>query len=269
MSGAALCKRILETPMKKIGIVGGIGWRSTVEYYAEICRRCEERHIAKGGMGTAPMPEIAIESLDLATAFAWLGTDGDEGSWARFDEYHRAALRRLEASGAEVALLAANTPHHRLKEIVRGVGIPVVSIVDAAAQEAARVRARIGARQVLILGTALTMDSDRFRKGFAKHGMEAAGPAHEVERAATLQLIEELQRGQVEGMAERVGSLARTAFTGQFRGQPLVSLACTELPLAFPQMRSRASFEAGGVVYINTTAAHVEAVMEAANPGAC
>jgi aspartate racemase len=250
--------------MKKMGIVGGIGWRSTVEYYAEICRRCEEAHAARGGTGTPPTPEIAIESLSLEKAFALQGRDEDEGSWAQFDEYHRAALRRLEASGAEVAVLAANTPHHRLQPIVRGVGIPVVSILDAAAREASRVGARIGTRQLLILGTALVMRSQAVRKAFAKQGLDAAGPSLEAERTATLQLIEELQRGRVEGMAERVGSVARTAFAGQFRGSPLVSLACTELPLAFSQMRSRASFEAGGVVYINTTAAHVDALMEAA-----
>ena len=250
--------------MKKIGMVGGIGWRSTVEYYAQICRRCEEAHAAQGGTGTAPMPEIAIESLSLERAFALLGRDEDEGSWAEFDEYHRAALRRLEASGAEVALLAANTPHHRLQSIVRGVRIPVVSIFDATAREASRVGARIGTRQALILGTALTMRSPQVRKAFAKQGLEAAAPAHEAERAATLESIEELQRGRVEGMAERVGSLARTAFAGQFRGSPMVVLACTELPLAFPERRSLASFEAGGVVYINTTAAHVDALMETA-----
>jgi aspartate racemase len=250
--------------MKKIGIVGGIGWRSTVEYYAEICRRCEEAHAARGGTGTPPTPEMAIESLILEKAFALLGRDEDEGSWAAFDEYHRAALKRLEASGAEVALLAANTPHHRLQSIVRGVGIPVVSILDAAAREASRMGARIGTRKALILGTALIMQSAMMRKAFTKQGLDATGPAHEAERAATLQLIAELQGGQTEGMAERVRSLARTAFAGQFRGSPMVVLACTELPLAFPEMRSRASFEAGGVVYINTTAAHVDALMEAA-----
>lgn len=249
--------------MKKIGIVGGVGWRSTIEYYAEICRRYEEQHAARGRDGTAPSPEIAIESLDLARSVALLGSDEIEGSWARFDEYHRDALKRLEAAGAGVALIASNTPHHRFREIVRGVGIPVVSIVDAAAAEAAR----IGARQVLILGTALTMESPQFRKGFAKQGIEAAGPAHAAERAATVELIEELQRGRVAGAAERLGSLARTAYTGQFRGSPVVSLACTELPLAFPEMRSRSSFEAGGVVCINTTAAHVAAVLASAAQG--
>jgi aspartate racemase len=246
--------------MRKIGIVGGIGWRSTAEYYAEICRRCEEEHAARGGAGTAPTAEMAIESLSLAKAFALLGRDGDEASWAEFDRYHREALERLEASGAEVAVLAANTAHHRLKKITRGVRMQVVSILDAAAREAARA----GRRQALILGTALVMRSPVVYEAFEKQGIEAAGPVEETERAAALQLIAELQRGQTEGAAERLHCLVRGAFARLFAGTPMAVLACTELPLAFPEMGSRAAFEVEGVVYINTTAAHVDALMEAA-----
>ena len=93
-----------------------------------------------------------------------------EESWLQFDEYHRAALKRLEASGADFALIASNTPHHRLESIVCGVRIPVLSIFEAVAQESAR----IGARRVLILGTALTMSSRKLREQFAKYGVEAA-----------------------------------------------------------------------------------------------
>jgi aspartate/glutamate racemase len=62
--------------------------------------------------------------------------DGDEASWVQFDGYHRAALHRLEASGADCALIASNTPHHRFASIVRGIGIPVLSIFTATAKEA-------------------------------------------------------------------------------------------------------------------------------------
>ena len=69
-------------------------------------------------------------------------------------------LKRLEASGAAFALMASNTPHHRLEAIVRGVRIPIISIFEAAANKSAR----IGAAEVLILGTTLTMRSQVFRK---------------------------------------------------------------------------------------------------------
>ena len=68
--------------MKKIGIVGGIAWLSTVDYYSQLCRRGEERHRATNAQGPASTPEMSIESLDLNRLFACLGNDGDEASWA-------------------------------------------------------------------------------------------------------------------------------------------------------------------------------------------
>lgn len=246
--------------MKKIGIVGGVAWLSTVEYYSEICRRSEELRLAGEVEGQPSTPEMAIESLDLAHVLAALGRDGDEASWAVFDAYHRDALRRLEVSGAEVALMASNTPHHRLEAITRGIGIPVVSILEATAKECVRV----GAKQALILGMAVAMRSAKFREAFAKHGIAAAGPREEAARAETLELIGELQRDSARHAPERLGRIAKAAFQEQFEGRPLVCLACTELPLAFPDRMRQASFEEDGVVYVNTVAAHVNAVLEAA-----
>lgn len=246
--------------MKKIGIVGGVGWRSTAEYYAEICRRSEQLHLARRMPGVPSTPPIAIESLDLAQALEYLGNDKDERSWSRFDEYHRAALLRLAAGGSHVALIASNTPHHRWDSIVRGVPIPVISIVDAAAREAIH----LGAREVLILGTALTMESARFREAFGKHGIHAAGPRSQAVRERTLALIEELQRGQRKGATGRLTRIAKAVFADQFSVEPAVCLACTELPLAFPARKMVPSFQYGGVTWINTVAAHINAVLDCA-----
>jgi aspartate racemase len=223
--------------MKKIGIVGGVAWASTVEYYSEICRRAEPA-----------TPEIGIESLDLNKAVSYLGTDGNEDSWRQFDAYHRAALQRLESSGAAFALIASNTPHHRLEAIVHGVTIPVVSIFEAVARESAR----IGTKQVLILGTALTMSSPVFRNEFAKYGIEAAGPNDESTRSVIIELIKDLQQGKLDGAAERLAGIAKGKVT---------CLACTELPLAFPREKRLPTFESNGILYINSTIAHVNAAV--------
>jgi aspartate racemase len=241
--------------MKKIGIVGGVAWLSTADYYSEICRRSERWHYARHPHAVPSTPEMSIESLDLNKAVAYLGTDGDEESWSQFDDYHRAALRRLEASGAEFALIASNTPHHRFASIMRGIRIPVISIVEATAKESAR----IGASEVLLLGTELTMKSSKFREEFAKHGVEAAGPYDEEAKARTIDLIAELRLGKLVGAADRLGKIAKIAFERQFKTRPAVCLACTELPLAFPEQKTLSTFERGGVVYINTTAVHIDA----------
>jgi aspartate racemase len=244
--------------MKKIGIVGGVAWLSTVDYYSELCRRGEQWHVARNLQGAPSTPEMSIESLDLNKAVSYLGTDDDEESWSQFDDYHRAALERLEASGADFAIMASNTPHHRFAAIVRGIGIPVISIFDVVAKESAR----IGASEVLILGTALTMRSPGFREEFAKYGVEAAGPHDEAARSMTVELITKLQLGKLDGSAGRVGRIAKISFGRQFKAQPLVCLACTELPLAFPEQKMLATFEYDGVWYINTTAVHINAAFD-------
>lgn len=246
--------------MKKIGIVGGLAWPSTVDYYTELCRRAEERHAAAGRARIPAIPEIGIESLDLARAASLIGIDGDEASWSRFDEYHRDALRRLEAGRAAFALIASNTAHHRFDEIVRGVGIPVIHIWEETARECAR----LGTAQVLILGTDVTMRSARLSARFANHGIEAAGPDDDDARTRTADVIAELQAGRTEGAAGRIERIAKESFARQFASPPFVCLACTELPLAFPERKRLASFSDRGVTYINSSAAHIAAAFELA-----
>lgn len=204
------------------------------------------------------MPEIVIESLDHSRAAVYIGTDGDEASWRQFDEYHRAALRRLENSGAECAVLASNTSHHRFEEIIRGIWIPVINLFEAVAGECARIKAR----QVLILGTATTMGSTRFRQAFFARGIEAAGPEFQADRDLITALIEELQHEQDKQAAARIGDVVRRCRKQQFMTPPVVCLACTELPLAFPALKSLVTFTFAGITCINTTAAHIAAVFD-------
>jgi aspartate racemase len=246
------------TNMKKIGIVGGVAWPSTVEYYSELCRRSERWHLDRNPHSVPSIPEISIESLDHSKAIAYLGRDDNENSWRQFDDYHRAALRRLAASGADFALIASNSAHHRFAPIVYGIEIPVISILDAIAKECAKVKAC----EVLILGTALVMRSKRFPEGFAKYGIEASGPHDDALRATAVDLIGEVQLGNIEGAAARLGTIAKLSFKQQFGAQPVVCLACTELPLAFPDHKTLATFNYDGVLYINSSAAHINAAFD-------
>jgi aspartate racemase len=95
--------------MKKIGIVGGVGWQSTTEYYSELCRRTEEFHLASNPHDVPTMPEISIESLDLAKAISYLGSDDDEQSWSQFADYHRRARNSVFTAAAGVLVLVSIT----------------------------------------------------------------------------------------------------------------------------------------------------------------
>jgi aspartate racemase len=242
--------------MKKIGILGGIGWPSTVEYYAGLCRLAESRNRAEG---RARMPEVAIESLDLAKSERLVGTDGDEDSWLAFDAYHHAALQRLERSGADFAVIACNTAHHRLPRIERGLAIPVLDIVETAAGACAE----RGVRNVLILGTRTVMESAVFREGFRRHGIDARAPAEERHRQVVLACIDALSRGQDDGASTRM----REVIVESANPSMAVYLGCTELPLAFPAHKHEGVFEIDGVRCINSAALHIRAAFEYAAMG--
>lgn len=242
--------------MRKIGIVGGVAWPSTVEYYSGLCRLSERLHRSQDRSGAISTPEIVIESLDLRKAVSYLGIEGDDTSWTRFDRYHREALARLEASGARIALMASNTPHHRFQEIVSGIGICVLNIFETAA--AAGVRA--GGTDILVLGTPQTMRSSGIRDAFADKGLCARGPRDNAVVQNMGVLIAKLQAGERAGTAKQLGMIVEGELrSGGYGAKPMVCLACTELPLAFLDHENEETFEADGVVYIDTSAAHINA----------
>ncbi|HET7162284.1 MAG TPA: aspartate/glutamate racemase family protein [Rhodanobacteraceae bacterium] len=246
--------------MKKTGILGGIAWPSTAEYYAGFCRLAERRHADAGRTGPAEMPEMSIESLDLARAAALLGNDDDELSWRAFDDYHRAGLQRLERAGAAFAVIACNTAHHRLKQITRDVDIPVISILDVAADACLR----LGVGRLLILGTETVMTSNLFRNTFRQRGIDAFGPSYPHHVRSILSTIEALEHCRIDGAADRIREVVAGMPENGNPGSTAVYLGCTELPLAFEANRTEEVFERDGVRYINSTALHIRAAFDCA-----
>jgi aspartate racemase len=240
--------------MKKIGILGGIGWPSTIEYYAGLCGLAEARNRTRD---RAPMPEIAIESLDLAKAEGLAGGAGDEDSWLAFDAYHRAALQRLERSGADFAVIACNTAHHRLQQIEFGLAIPILGIVDVAADACVE----HGIRDVLVLGTDTVMASDVFREAFRQRGVDARAPADERHWQMVLASIDALSRGHDDDSSGRIRQVIAESGLDQ-DPSAAVYLGCTELPLAFPAQKHQGVFEVDGIRCINSTALHIRAAFE-------
>ena len=203
---------------------------------------------------------MCIESLNLRTALSYIGMEGNEQSWMEFDEYHRSALQRLQQSGAECAAIASNTPHCRLESIVRGISIPIIDMFDAVARETARSHLN----DVLPLGTPATMKSTRFRKVLGKHGLGVLEVGDPSAISDIFALIERLQRASVEGISTKLNSIVRGIWDGQSSAQPCVLLACTELPMAFRKDARSAIFESEGILYINSTAVHIRAVLDCA-----
>lgn len=233
--------------MKKIGIVGGTAWNSTVEYYSMLNKLAQE---------AGCNPEFSIESLDLARASSYIGKLESDESWQRFDSYHRDGLLRVASSGAEVALLAANTPHHRYEAITRDVGIPVVNIYDVVASACAKRQID----RVLVLGTRLTMMSLVLRDRFACAGVSAVVPPRDG-HAPIIALIEGLQTGEARDPVQAIAAASEPFIAS---GINAILLGCTELALAFPEYKHTPFFEKDDIVYVNTLAIHAHATFDLA-----
>src|ERR1700678_2111551 len=194
-----------ERIMKKLGLVGGLAWISTAEYYSQLYRSIEKGLNGAHALGRPTSFEMSIESLDLQTALSLTGKENDERSWSRFDAYHRDALLRLQKSGVACAAIASNTPHIRYDSIIQGIEVPVIDMFTAVAEEVAS----RGAKQALILGTPLTMKSDRFKRILSSHGIHAVPVTNEQTISDVFKLIGRLQAGRVQGCAETLDMIVR------------------------------------------------------------
>lgn len=218
--------------MKTIGIVGGIGPETTIVYYRLL--------IAAGHT------RIVINSVDPETLVPLvLGRQFDAVA-----DYLCAEIARLAAAGADIGLVAANTPHICFEEIQRRSPIPLVSIVEATAKHVA---AR-GFRRVALFGTRITMEERFFPDVFSRRDIEIVLPSADERSYIHDKYMGELFRGIVlpqtrSGLLEIVDAMAaRNAIGGVILGGTELSLILTE-----PSH--------GSIPLIDTTRIHVDAVL--------
>jgi len=244
--------------MKKIGLLGGMAWPSTIDYYRAICEGANARFRASGHPAPLPVPPLTIESVNIAETRALRGIEGDEASWADYDAVLLEVFARLERAGCEVAAMASNTPHARLHAIRDRIGIPVVSILDKSAQAAART----GRRRALVMGTSVTMRGGHYPAALRAQGIEPIPRLPEPEIEAMQGLIDtEFHAGATA--AGRSALLTMCERHGGREPGTVVLLACTELPLAFPDRGGSPVFETDGITFVDTGAAHVRAILDA------
>lgn len=235
----------------KIGLIGGVGWPATVAYYETICRA--------SGSEAIDAPDMSIESLDMSKALEALGKAraDDEDSWAAFDNYFSIALGRLAASGCKLAAIASVTPHIRLPAITRNSPIPVVSVVDATAE----LLASNPPKRAVILGTSFTMQGTLFDKALKDLGIEIIKPENDKITALTELLHQYFYSGRGAAGHEALIEYVRSIVTDP--DNVLFVLACTDLTPAFPENVGQALFSSSGIRFLDTTAAHVDAILRA------
>ena len=226
--------------MKTLGIVGGIGPESTIEYYRLLISGYQSR------MGEKTLPHILINSIDVYRGLAML----DDNRPDLLADYIAAAVKPLADAGADFAIIAANTPHLVFPEVQARTSLPLLSIVEAACAEAKR----RSIRRMVLLGTRFTMQASFYPDVFSREGMTLVAP-HESELAYVHdKYINELLKGVVlpetrDGLLRIIGRMKAED------GIEAVLLAGTELLLI---LKDEKVLE---LAVLDTAKIHVEATI--------
>jgi aspartate racemase len=226
--------------MKTIGLIGGMSWESSIEYY----RILNETVRAKlGGLHSA-------KSIMYSVDFAEIEVLQHQGRWDEATELMIAAAKNVENGGADFVIICTNTMHKMADEVQRHIGVPLLHIADATAEA---VKAR-GLRTVGLLGTRFSMEED-FYKGrlTERHGLEVIIPAEEEREIVHRVIYDELCAGKINQTSREqyVGIMSRLVKDGA----EAIILGCTEISLLVRDEDSQ-------VPLFDTTTIHAVAAVE-------
>ena len=219
---------------KRIGILGGISHESTARYYTLL----HEKYHAR--LGDYHYPEVVVFSLDFQRFTDHENTDRDA-----YIGYIMHGVRGLEDAGAELVVMAANSPHAVYREVSEAAGLPMISIADATAEKATE----LGVERVLLLGIKYTMQSTFYHEKLGERGVAVVTPDDGEQDEINRIIFEELVIGvHREESKERLLEI--------MGGYPVdgVILGCTELPLIIGK-------DDTGLTVLDTVDIHVEAAL--------
>ena len=227
--------------MKTIGIIGGMSWESSLEYYRIINQTVKER---LGGLHSA---QCLMYSVD----FAPIARDMHNGEWDRVAQPVIAAAKQLERGGAEFIVLATNTIHIVIDRVQNEVNIPFIHIADATAEQVA---AR-GNKTVGLLGTRFTMEEEFYKGRLSHFGIATLIPNEKDRQFIHRVIFDELVLGTVNIDSKKefvriIEDLVRSGAKG-------IILGCTEIGMLVQDSDSR-------VPLFDTARIHAQAAVERA-----
>ena len=225
--------------MATVGLVGGLGPESTIDYYRRIIQAWQ-RHDPRS------FPSMVIDSLDVQRGLALVESD-----LPGLTEYLFASVRRLSGAGVDFVAMTANTPHIVFDELAARSSVPLLSIVEVCAEEAHR----RGLRRLALLGTRFTMEAPFYPAVCARHGIAVVTP-NDADRAwAHDRYVGQLLKGEFrdDTREEFVALIGRLRDDAKIDG---VILGGTELVLLLP------SPTVADVPALDTTALHVAAIVK-------
>jgi aspartate racemase len=237
-----LFERILTLKefMKTIGLIGGMSWESSIEYYQIVNQAVRSK---LGGLHSA---KCVMYSVD----FAEMEPLQHQARWNEATQLLITAARSVEKGGADFIILCTNTMHKVADEVQNQIDIPILHIADATAES---VKAR-GMKKVGLLGTKFTMEED-FYKGrlIQKHNLEIVVPIAAAREVVHRVIYDELCIGEINPSSkieylEIIGRLAKEGAEG-------IILGCTEIGLLVKEEDSR-------IPLFDTTRIHAIAAVE-------
>ena len=226
--------------MKTLGIIGGLGPESTIDYYGKIIALYRER------TGDGSYPQFIINSINMKKGLDFM----EANNLAGMAEYLLEEIGKLARAGATFGLISANTPHIVFDEVALKSPISLISIVEAtcAAAQARKLK------RLALLGTRYTMQATFYPKVFSREGIELLVPGPEDQTYIHDKYLNELVSGKF--LADtRAGLLAIVDRMKEKHDIDGVILAGTELPLI---LRDR---EHNGIPFLDTTQIHCEAAV--------
>jgi len=226
--------------MKTIGLIGGMSWESTAEYYRIINETVKER---LGGLHSA---KIVMYSVD----FEEVGECQREGKWDEATNLMIDAAKRVERGGADFVLICTNTMHKMAEDVAANINIPLLHIVDVTAEKIIP----SGFKKLGLLGSTFTME-EVFYKGRLreKYGLDVVIPSGGDGQVVHNIIFAELCQGEIKGSSrEHVKTIMKKLIDNGAQG---IILGCTELPLLIKQ-------EDCAVPLFDTTAIHAKAAVD-------
>ncbi len=228
--------------MKTVGIIGGIGPESTVEYYRLIITSYREQK------QDGSYPSIIINSIDLTKMLDLIALN----ELTEVTEYLTGEVERLSRAGADFGVLAANTPHIVFDEIRRRTPIPLLSIVQATCETAKN----LGLKRLGLFGTRFTMQAGFYQDVFSKEGMMLVLPDEDEQDYIHNKYMNELVKGifLAETRERLLAIVERLKKNERIQG---IILGGTELPLILRD----ANVKEVGIPFLDTTQIHVKAII--------
>ncbi|MGN6621240.1 MAG: aspartate/glutamate racemase family protein [Sphingomonas sp.] len=228
--------------MRTIGLIGGMSWESSAEYYRIINQGVRDR------LG----PTASASCLLWSFNFAEIEELQHNGDWDGLSARMIEAAQRLEAAGADLMLICTNTMHRMAPAVQEAVNVPLLHIADPTAE---RIKSA-GFRRVGLLGTAFTMEHDFYKGRLARqHGLSVIVPGDEDRATVHRVIYEELVAGKVIPASR--GAYRAIIARMVEAGAEAVILGCTEIMLLVRP-------EDSAVPVFDTTALHAGAAVEAA-----